>query len=110
MRQHIKDMVDLFKSKNVNKKMIENAAKSSVGLFEYLCLLAEYVDNCEKTIDPIKKQLDIATESKNKANAEKEDAISKSRQAQETVEKLDAKYKEEKEKQKAVSVQVKKAK
>ena len=30
--------------------MIENAPKSMVGLYEYIILLAEYVDNCEKTI------------------------------------------------------------
>ena len=82
MRQNIQEMVELFNSRQVNKKFIENAAKSMVGLYEYLVLLAEYVDNCEKTIDPIKKQLDEASAAKNKANAEKDDAISKSRDAQ----------------------------
>ena len=90
MRQNIQEMNELFIARKVTKKMIENAAKSMVGLYEFLVLLAEYVDNCEKTIDPIKKKLDEASAAKNKANAEKEDAIAKSRAAQATVEKLDA--------------------
>ena len=49
-RTSIQEMVELFNNRKVNKKMIENAAKSLVGLYEYLILLAEYVDNCEKTI------------------------------------------------------------
>ena len=110
MRQNIQEMNELFIARKVTKKMIENAAKSMVGLYEFLVLLAEYVDNCEKTIDPIKKKLDEASAAKNKANAEKEDAIAKSRAAQATVEKLDAEYKSAMDKQNSLSQQVKKAK
>ena len=57
-----------------------------------------------------KDKLDEASAAKNKANAEKEDAISKSRAAQATIEKLDAEYKSAMDKQNSLSQQVKKAK
>ena len=110
MLGHIRDFVELFKVRNVTRDKIEKAAKSLTGLYDYLMLLSEYVDNCIKTIDPIRETLDKATKDKDKANREKEEAIAKSNAAQATVERLDAEYKKTMEEQQKLSKQVKTAK
>ena len=110
MLTHIRLMDEHFTAENTTLEMIKKSAVSLTGLYEYLILLKKYVDNCIKTIDPIKRNLNDAQQKKDKANKEREEAIAKLNKAEETVRNLDQQYKEAEDRQKLLSNQVEDAK
>jgi dynein heavy chain len=109
MKSHIKELVKYFTNRKVTKKIIENAAKSLVGMYEYMMLLAEYLENFENIIQPVQIKFDKATEDKNNSIRAKESAIKQSREAEEEVRQLDDNYKKAMDEQASLSKQVKTA-
>lgn len=75
LRQH-------FIAKNINLEFCVKGATSLVGLYEFLALLMQYVDDSLEKIDPIIIQLNSAKLKKEEANKQRDEAIAKKLKAQ----------------------------
>lgn len=109
MISHINLMDQHFKDTGASKASIEHSAGSLVGLYEYLTTLSEFADNKIKKIDPIQKLFKKASEEKDLANKEMEEAVAKKMESEAIVTELRTKEEEETRKMQELDKKVKDA-